>query len=89
MLAAELPLHPGDALRRTPVRLPLVHGSFEVPPGPVGIAAEAFQACQAAIRIQIPLELHHLLIGLLGLLVLAHLQVGVTEDAIGMTIGGV
>src|SRR5262249_15938118 len=84
---AQLPLGPGDVLLWTSLRLPQLNRLLESFDGTSGIAPQTLQTRQAAVGIQISLEVEHPLKGLLRLAIFPHFQMRIAEDAIGMTIG--
>ena len=71
----------------TALCLSLLHGLLEILYGARCIPLQAFQTRQAAVCIEVSRQVDHPLQGILGLRVFPHLQIGVAEDAIGVTVG--
>ena len=66
-----------------------MNGTFEIGDGAVRITPQTLQARQAAVGIQVLLQLDHALIGVRCGLILSDLQVRIAQDTIGMAIGGI
>jgi hypothetical protein len=71
----------------TSLRLPHLNSLLEIFYGTSGITLQTLQTRQAAVCIQVLLEVEHPLIGFLGLAIFPYFQMSVAEDAIGVSVG--